>query len=38
MTFGVYLLAERAGLPVGFPLPWIVGVAILLLASPAPRA
>jgi putative ABC transport system permease protein len=31
MTFAVSLLAERAGLPVGFPLPWIVGVGILLL-------
>jgi putative ABC transport system permease protein len=30
-TFGVYLLAQRGGLPMGFPLPWVVGVGILLL-------
>ena len=30
-TFGVYLLASNGGLPMGFPLPWIVGVSVLLL-------
>jgi putative ABC transport system permease protein len=30
-TGGVYLLAIKGGLPMGFPLPWIVGVSILLL-------
>jgi len=31
LVFGVYLLAVNGGLPMGFPLPWIVGVTILLL-------
>lgn len=31
-TFLVSLLAGSNGLPMGFPLPWVVGVAILLLA------
>lgn len=30
-VFGVFLLAKHAGLPMGFPLPWVVGVTILLL-------
>jgi putative ABC transport system permease protein len=30
-TFGVYLLATNGGVPMGFPLPWVVGVSILLL-------
>lgn len=30
-TFGVYLLAKSGGMPMGFPIPWVVGVAILLL-------
>ncbi|MBL8553113.1 MAG: ABC transporter permease [Phenylobacterium sp.] len=30
-TFGVYLLASGNGVPMGFPVPWIVGVSILLL-------
>ena len=30
-TFGVYLLATNNGVPMGFPMPWIVGVSILLL-------
>ena len=30
-TFLVSLLAKSAGLPMGFPLGWVVGVAILLL-------
>ena len=30
-TGGVYLLATNGGLPMGFPLPWIVGVSVLLI-------
>jgi putative ABC transport system permease protein len=30
-TFGVYLLATNGGVPMGFPIPWVVGVSILLL-------
>jgi putative ABC transport system permease protein len=30
-TFGVYLLATKSGMPMGFPLGWIVTVTILLL-------
>jgi len=30
-TGGVYLLAVRGGLPMGFPAPWVIGVSILLL-------
>jgi len=30
-TFGVFLLAKNGGLPMGFPVPWIVGVSTLLL-------
>lgn len=31
LTFGVYLLALKGGVPMGFPLSWDIGVAILLL-------
>jgi putative ABC transport system permease protein len=31
LTFGIYLLGQNGGLPMGFPIPWIVGVSILLL-------
>jgi putative ABC transport system permease protein len=34
-TFGVYLLATRGGVPMGFPMPWVVGVSILLLVISA---
>lgn len=30
-TVGVFFLAKNGGLPMGFPIPWIVGVSILLL-------
>jgi putative ABC transport system permease protein len=30
-TFGVYLLATNGGVPMGFPVPWVIGVSILLL-------
>jgi putative ABC transport system permease protein len=30
-TFGVYLLATNNGVPMGFPMPWVIGVSILLL-------
>lgn len=29
-TWGVYLLGEKFGVPMGFPTPWVVGIAILL--------
>jgi putative ABC transport system permease protein len=29
-TGGVFLLAKNGGLPMGFPLPWVVGVSTLL--------
>jgi putative ABC transport system permease protein len=29
-TFGVYLLATKFGMPMGFPIPWVITVAILL--------
>lgn len=29
-TFGVYLLATKFGMPMGFPVPWVVTVVILL--------
>ena len=29
-TFGVYLLATNLGMPMGFPMPWVITVAILL--------
>jgi putative ABC transport system permease protein len=29
-TFGVYVLATNLGMPMGFPLPWVVTVAVLL--------
>jgi len=31
LTFGVYLLAQQGGVPMGFPTSWVVGVATLLL-------
>ncbi|MES2723408.1 MAG: ABC transporter permease [Pseudomonadota bacterium] len=31
LTFGISLLAKSAGLPMGFPIGWITGVAILLM-------
>lgn len=34
-TFGVYLLATNGGLPMGFPIPWVVGVSLLLLVISA---
>lgn len=30
-TFAVYLFAANNGMPMGFPMPWVVGVSILLL-------
>src|SRR5437879_11365127 len=30
-TFGVFLLGKNAGLPMGFPMPWIITVTIMLL-------
>jgi putative ABC transport system permease protein len=30
-TGGVYLLAKGGGLPMGFPLPWVLGVSTLLI-------
>ena len=29
-TFGVYLLATNFGMPMGFPIPWVITVVILL--------
>jgi putative ABC transport system permease protein len=29
-TFGVYLLASRFNMPMGFPLPWVITVVVLL--------
>ena len=29
-TFGVYLLASKFGMPMGFPIPWVITVTILL--------
>ena len=31
LVAAVYLLATANGVPMGFPMPWIVGVSILLL-------
>jgi putative ABC transport system permease protein len=31
LTLGVYLLALKGGVPMGFPLSWDIGVAVLLL-------
>lgn len=31
-TWLVYLLAQKGGVPMGFPMPWIVTVSLLLLA------
>jgi putative ABC transport system permease protein len=30
-TGGVYLLATNSGLPMGFPMQWIIGVSVLLI-------
>ena len=30
-TGGVYLLAKAGGLPMGFPIPWVLGVSTLLI-------
>lgn len=30
-TFLVWLVAKNGGMPMGFPLPWVIGVALLLL-------
>jgi putative ABC transport system permease protein len=30
-TGGVYLLAKGGGLPMGFPIPWVLGVSTLLI-------
>jgi putative ABC transport system permease protein len=30
-TFGVYLLGNSLGMPMGFPMPWIITVTVLLL-------
>jgi putative ABC transport system permease protein len=30
-TWLVFLLAQNAGMPMGFPLPWLVAVGLLLL-------
>ena len=29
-TFGIYLLASNMGMPMGFPMPWVITVAVLL--------
>ena len=29
-TFGVYVLASNLGMPMGFPMPWVITVVILL--------
>ena len=29
-TFGVYLLATKFGMPMGFPMPWVITVTMLL--------
>jgi putative ABC transport system permease protein len=29
-TFGIYLLATKFGMPMGFPIPWVITVVILL--------
>ena len=34
-TYAVYLLATNSGVPMGFPMPWVVGVSILLLVISA---
>lgn len=31
LTYGVSLLGKAAGVPMGFPIPWIVSIAILLI-------
>ena len=30
LTFAVYLLATKLGMPMGFPMPWVITVAVLL--------
>ncbi|THD62205.1 ABC transporter permease [Phenylobacterium sp.] len=30
-TFGVYMLGQSLGMPMGFPMPWIITVTVLLL-------
>lgn len=35
LTWLIYLLGSNNGMPMGFPLPWIIGVAILLLVISA---
>ncbi|WP_374575804.1 ABC transporter permease [Phenylobacterium sp.] len=32
LTYGVYLLATHGGMPMGFPLNWVILVAVLLMA------
>ena len=29
-TFGIYLLATKFGMPMGFPIPWVITVVVLL--------
>jgi putative ABC transport system permease protein len=29
-TFGIYVLASNMGMPMGFPMPWVITVAVLL--------
>lgn len=31
LTYGIYLLGSNNGMPMGFPMPWVIGVSILLL-------
>jgi putative ABC transport system permease protein len=31
-TYGVYLLGLKFGVPMGFPMAWIIGIAVLLIA------
>ena len=35
MTYGIYLLGASGGMPMGFPLQWVVGVSILLMVISA---
>src|SRR5262249_13672845 len=35
LTWLIYLLGSSNGMPMGFPTPWIIGVAILLLVISA---
>ncbi len=34
-TYAVYLLATNGGVPMGFPMPWVLGVSVLLLVISA---